>query len=374
MKNFLLVLCIIISASLNGQVIYSADFSTNGAGFPDHDTNNPPAAAPAFAIGGIPPNDWIISYTAVPGTDGSANSFSVTGGAIASSDWGGTAHFNSASIDVTGVLEVDITAIGETVGSSVQNASSEFFRYFYILDGGLPVFFPIVLIGDSAGDPVNYSVPALDVSSASSIVVGFSFNCNGSGDGYSVSSFEVEATVLPVNLTMFEGEASKKDIALNWQTAQELNNSHFEIQHSTDNRTFTTIGKEEGAGNSDVNIDYSFAHDNPTNGINYYRLQQFDFDGQSEYSQIVSVRFGKEAGLAVYPNPVQSEVTIALGEEFATNATAEVISQNGRTVLRETFTAKSFTQTMNVNNLSAGVYVLRVVNGNEVYTKRFIKK
>ena len=180
--------------------------------------------------------------------------------------------------------------------------------------------------------------------------------------------------VMPVNLTSFEVSDKNNKAEISWQTAQELNNSHFEIQHSTDNRTFTTIGKEEGAGNSDTRVDYEFSHTNPANGINYYRLQQFDFDGQYEYSQVVSVNFGKEAAVSVYPNPVQTELTIALNDEFTTGATAEVISQNGRTVLKETFTARSFTQTMNVNNLPAGVYVLRVVNGNEVNMVRFVKK
>jgi len=180
--------------------------------------------------------------------------------------------------------------------------------------------------------------------------------------------------VLPVIIEFFVVRAEINSAILSWQTSQELNNSHFEIQHSTDNRTFATIGKEAGAGNSDLRVDYDFTHERPANGINYYRLQQFDFDGQSDYSQVVSVRFGKETGIAIYPNPVQTEVTIALDKEFVTNATAEIISQNGSTVLTETFTAKSFTQNINVNNLPAGIYVLRIVNGNEVYTERFVKK
>ena len=184
----------------------------------------------------------------------------------------------------------------------------------------------------------------------------------------------VDIGVLPVELSFFDAKVKSNDISIFWATSIELNNSHFEIQHSTDNRTFTSLGKVEGAGNSDLNIDYNYTHATPANGINYYRLQQFDFDGQSEYSQIVSVRFGKDAGISVYPNPVQSEVVVTLEKEFTTNATAQIISQNGSILLTETLTAKSFTQTMNVNSLPAGVYVLRVVNGHEVHTERFVKK
>lgn len=180
--------------------------------------------------------------------------------------------------------------------------------------------------------------------------------------------------VLPVELANFAATTKAEQVEISWTTIMELNNSHFEVQHSTDNRTFTALDKVQGAGNSDAKLDYSYTHSTPANGINYYRLQQFDFDGQNEYSQVVSVRFGKEAGISVYPNPVQGVVNIALSEEFNTNATAEIISQNGNTVSTQIFTTKSFSQSINVNDLPTGVYVLRVVNGNDVYTERFVKK
>lgn len=182
------------------------------------------------------------------------------------------------------------------------------------------------------------------------------------------------ANVLPVELLNFDAKIQNEQVEIFWATSMELHNSHFEIQHSIDNRTYTTIDKQEGAGNSDTRVDYNFIHDYPTNGVNYYRLQQFDFDGQSEYSPVVSVQFGKDAGISLAPNPVQNEIIVALGEEFTTNATAEIISQNGSSVFTQTFTEKSFSQTIKVNNLPAGVYVLRIVNGNEVYTERFVKK
>ena len=248
------------------------------------------------------------------------------------------------------------------------------------LPPGLTDGLTAVAAGAGAGagaefDNAEYTGPRGNFADTNAALMAINDAANWTGNN---TAFALNVTdfspLLPVELSSFYLDKNNELVTVSWQTAQERNNSHFEIQHSTDNRTFTTIGKEEGAGDSDVKVDYSFTHETPANGVNYYRLQQFDFDGQSEYSQVVSVRFGKDSNISIYPNPVQSEVTIALGEEFATNATAEIISQNGSTVLRETFTAKSFTQTMNVNNLSAGVYILRVVSGNEVYTERFVKK
>ena len=46
------------------------------------------------------------------------------------------------------------------------------------------------------------------------------------------------------------------------------------IEHATDGRHFTEIGKITGAGNSTTIQHYSFKHEQPVNGTNYYRLKQ----------------------------------------------------------------------------------------------------
>lgn len=172
--------------------IYNADFSNDGDGFADHTTAIPPATGPT-SVGpfGNTGNQWSLSYTTTPGSDTSANTFKVVGGKLETADWGGEAKFQSQAIDISSISTIDISASGLTLGDAVQNVGAEFFNYFYILDGGTPVEFDIALSGDTAGTAVNYSVTNLDVSSASSLVVGFAFNCDGAGDGYSISSFIV---------------------------------------------------------------------------------------------------------------------------------------------------------------------------------------
>ena len=58
-------------------------------------------------------------------------------------------------------------------------------------------------------------------------------------------------SVLPVTLTYFEAEkVSENRVALNWQTASEIDNEHFIVEHSIDGRAFEDIGKVDGNGNS----------------------------------------------------------------------------------------------------------------------------
>lgn len=186
-NNYVLIIFLLSVFSIQtsfGQ-IYSADFSNDGDGFADHTTSSPPATGPA-SVGpfGTVPNQWSLSYDTAPNSDTTANSFKVSGGALVSDDWGGQGIFMSQSIDVSGISAVNIAAIGANVGANDDN-----FTYFYILDGGARVE---TIIGvTNSGDPVNYTVNNLDVSGNTSIQVGFEFSENGSGDGYSISSFTV---------------------------------------------------------------------------------------------------------------------------------------------------------------------------------------
>ena len=200
--------------------LYSAEFSTDDNGFDDHSTASPPADGPASAGPfGISPNQWSLSYTDAPSTDSGGNVFKVSGNALITTDWEGEAIFKSATIDVSGLSSINISAIGETLGSAVQNSGSEFFKYYYILDEGSAIETDIPLSGDSAGTEVNYSVTSLDVSSASSLVIGFSFNANGSGDGYSISSFSVTYSSPSVTTITWDGsDSSDWATGANWDT------------------------------------------------------------------------------------------------------------------------------------------------------------
>jgi len=169
---------------------YAADFTNEGDGFPDHTTDTPPEAGPQSVDGGSatsPEGRWTASYESDPLTDGSANEFSVNEGVLRIQDWGGEARWESFPIDVSGVDSVQITALGAALGEP-QNAGSEFFEYFYTLDGGAEEATPVSPSGE--GEPVNSAI-VVDVAGVDSMTVGFAFNLNGGGDGYEISSIEV---------------------------------------------------------------------------------------------------------------------------------------------------------------------------------------
>lgn len=117
--------------------------------------------------------------------------------------------------------------------------------------------------------------------------------------------------LLPIALIDFSAENKNRDNILYWQTASELNNGYFIVEHSMDGTHFSSIGQLKGSGNTITAQHYSFVHEHVSNGIHYYRLRQVDYNGQYSYSPIISVSVSKEDNAVnIYPNPARTEATI----------------------------------------------------------------
>lgn len=116
---------------------------------------------------------------------------------------------------------------------------------------------------------------------------------------------------LPISLIDFKGKLVGKTAVLTWSTATELNNDYMAVEHSTDGRSFSEMGRVRGAGTTQQPQHYSLTDPEPAAGVNYYRLRQVDFDGQYEYFGPVSVRLaGPQPVLRVYPTATQNQLTL----------------------------------------------------------------
>ena len=112
--------------------------------------------------------------------------------------------------------------------------------------------------------------------------------------------------VLPVESLSLSGFCNKQQIQLNWSTVTETNNNYFTIERSTEQKIWQQIETVQAAGNSSLEHEYSFTDRFPTRAISYYRLKQTDFDGNTNYGNIIEVKpcaMGVVENSALYPNP-----------------------------------------------------------------------
>lgn len=172
-------------------------------------------------------------------------------------------------------------------------------------------------------------------------------------------------SVLPVKLVNFNANTQGKQTILTWATSSEVNNQGFEVQKSADGENFETIGFVKGAGNTNQLKRYTFADEN--NARAYYRLKQVDFDGQFEYSNIVVVEQA-EMSIALTPNPFTNTIEVS-GNDHMTSV--EIVDVTGKTRLATLVNGTH--AIINTEDLSNGVYLLRINNGTTIITKRILK-
>ncbi len=95
---------------------------------------------------------------------------------------------------------------------------------------------------------------------------------------------------LPVTLLYFKVYCVGKYVALKWETASEINCDYYLVERSSDGISWEGVAYIQGAGNSNEISTYSWADNYDSNGAAlYYRLTQFDYNGDKEILGIQSI-------------------------------------------------------------------------------------
>ncbi len=182
---------------------------------------------------------------------------------------------------------------------------------------------------------------------------------------------------LPVELTTFTGSSVAEGVALKWKTASEKDNERFEIERSVDGKNFEKIGSMQGKGTTSSASSYQFIDKAPLKGINYYRLNQVDFDGTNAHSKVIKVNSeNRFAGLGVrlIPNPCPDQnCSIELQGVDATKAlTVEMRDLTGRIVFSQQIPADQSSFNLPKAGISKGIYILSARNGENITNQKVI--
>lgn len=216
-------------------------------------------------------------------------------------------------------------------------------------------------------------------------VGGHSVGTQGASDrmySFWFKSFNYQAPVnstLPVKLSAFNARKNDTKVALSWTTSMEKNVSHFTIQRSVNGTDYSDIGMLFTEGDSEIARNYQFGDDikHITKGVLYYRLKMVDLDGRFEYSPVRVIRIDSKnetATVVAYPNPVTDNLRITLPAAWQNNkVTIEVVNTNGQMVKRIINNSSSQTETVNMRDVTVGLYIVRVSNGSETAVQRIVK-
>jgi len=174
---------------------------------------------------------------------------------------------------------------------------------------------------------------------------------------------------LPITLVSFNAHARNNYNEIFWATASEINNDFFTLYKSNDGITFIEIAKVNGKGNSNQMSNYNF-NDECTNEITYYKLSQTDFDGTTEFFDIIVVEnYEKKLDFIIFQD-INNQITIKPNH----------LIQNGEFILYNSI-GKSI-EKIKVNNnypnvfqteLSPGLYLICFSDKKNKLKKHFIK-
>lgn len=168
---------------------------------------------------------------------------------------------------------------------------------------------------------------------------------------------------LPVDLLAFNVNKVKETQAqINWQVIEEDKEVTFTIERSSDAKSFEQIGTLKSKVSSAKQVaDYSFTDNSPMKGSNYYRLKIADNNGTVKYSNVKMLSFSTSASIAVYPNPATTTAYVKI--EGSLPKLVQLLDLNGRVL--QSVTPATDIVAVDMNHVSAGLYLIRVIGQND---------
>ena len=186
---------------------------------------------------------------------------------------------------------------------------------------------------------------------------------------------------LPVKLLKFNARLVKTNVDLNWSTGEEINNKGFDVERSTNGKTFEKIGFVKGSGNSTLVNNYSLTDGNAFEKTNvstlFYRLKQFDFNGAFTYSNTVIVKkdIGNNEPVFVYPNPFKDKLNIDFAALAKGEITVQIIDVSGKIIENKKLEVLPGNNSIlfETNHLVNGVYMMNIVGEGLNKTLKLVK-
>jgi hypothetical protein len=180
---------------------------------------------------------------------------------------------------------------------------------------------------------------------------------------------------LATNLTRFSAALTPpRTTQLSWAAVNETAGRFYEIQRSSDGKTFTTIASVPAVG-SEESADYTFPDNLPDSaaGSWFYRLQIHD-QASLSFSPVREVSVtSMEKTFRIYPNPATSYINLVTGESPG-DWQVEIFAANGNLVQRTTALQSSTLHIEFNTHLAAGTYFVRLtdLHGQKNYTSSFV--
>jgi len=153
-------------------------------------------------------------------------------------------------------------------------------------------------------------------------------------------------------------------LILNWENISPENPERIVIQKIDDAGNILDLGESSA----------SFTDTNPIAGLNRYRLKVYTSEDKYFFSNENSISFPLKNPLSVFPNPARSSfVNLKINQHLNENINISIYNISGIKLIDKNIIdpkGRDLTTTLIVQDLAAGVYIVRVKNGDLVFQER----
>jgi hypothetical protein len=223
---------------------------------------------------------------------------------------------------------------------------------------------------------------------------GFAWNLDANGSNNASSNFVLSSTlsniilneltvsvnvapILPVTGLKLNGYATATANLLNWNVFNEREMNDYTIERSLDGLHFNTIGNQPAIVSASGNNSYNYTDNNPLNGLNYYRIKGNSNNGQIQFSNIITIRFGsKQPTLLVAPNPVEYHLLSLKVVQLKKGVyTLQISDAIGRLVSKRLLFYDGVSGTIKTSlpqTIKSGVYYVKLIGEGSEFTENFI--
>jgi hypothetical protein len=211
----------------------------------------------------------------------------------------------------------------------------------------------------------------LSVASGGCVGTGNATDGGGQAEDFSI----ILADPLPVDLLYFKASPQgDRTVKIDWETATEENSAYFVVERSDNLKTFENVAKVQSGGNSSERRTYNAIDNNPTSGINYYRLKEFATSGTPRIYAPVAVNVDADnAGTIIYPNPNNGTFIVSLPSNVSETATFKLSTILGTDILLQSEKAGNRQFKLKATSkLAIGVYMLTVQTDGAVRNLKVI--
>jgi hypothetical protein len=198
-----------------------------------------------------------------------------------------------------------------------------------------------------------------------------SINNNLEGSAQDVVYFKISYVYCPqitlaADITSFTvNKLNDATIGIKWITQNEKNNRRYELQKSTDGKSFRSVTQYTSSASATGSYSYSYQVEPADNNKTLlFRLKQTDADGTAKYSVVHGVKLTAEtnAKLTIYPNPTKGVTSLVFSNIKRGNWEVNVYTVSGQLLKRYDFKNALTGKINTTGDLEKGVYMVKAVN------------